>query len=109
MNRPADHQTPESGQIVNFQFTDFVQTDYQGHETVEELPRRGYILFNDRRKDFGFGAFGSSDSYTIDFDVLNQIRVMHPNFMTDIVESGGLMINGIWHPVDGQGNLVKDE
>jgi hypothetical protein len=107
MSRPVDHQNPVDGQIVHFQFTDFVPTDYQGHETVEALPRRGYIVFNDRRKDFGFGAFGSSDSYTIDFDVLDHIRVMHPEFMADIVGSGGLMINGIWYPVDSEGNLIK--
>jgi hypothetical protein len=108
MDRRENQQDHASGKIVNFQFTDFIQSDYQGHESVETLPRRGYIVFNDRRKDFGFGTFGSSDSYTVEYDVLNQIREMHSDFMRDIVESGGLTINGVWHPVDSEGNLVRD-
>jgi hypothetical protein len=109
VHRRGDHQNQVSGQIVNFRFTDFIQSDYQVHENNVETPaRRGYIVYNDRRKDFGFGTFGSSDSYTIDYDVLNQIRVMHTDFIKDIIESGGFLINGVWHPVNSEGNLVRD-
>ncbi|WAH38823.1 hypothetical protein [Alicyclobacillus dauci] len=101
--------TPVTGNndTVNFEFQTFVSSDYQGHQINEAMPTRGYIVYNDRRKDFGFGAFGVSDSYTIDYDVLNQIRAKHGAFMDDIVRAGGFNLNGEWHDVDGNGEILK--
>ncbi|MFB5190330.1 hypothetical protein [Alicyclobacillus fastidiosus] len=91
--------------VVNFEFQTFTPSDYEGHQSVDNPSVRGYIVYNDRRKDFGFGTFGVSDSYTIDYDVLNQIKAKHNPFMDDIVSQGGLKINGVWHEVDGRGEL----
>ncbi|MCL6631923.1 MAG: hypothetical protein K6T63_04745 [Alicyclobacillus herbarius] len=91
--------------LVHFEFKDFVDTDFEGRERVEEVPRQGYLLYNGHRKDFGFGAFRTSDSYTIEADVLNRIREEHPEFLSYIEETGGFLIGGRWCPVDQAGRV----
>lgn len=93
-----------SAERVRFQFMKFIEVDRLGNE-IERRPSFGYILFNDERKDYGYGTFGASDSYTIHYDVLNQIRVKHPEFMSYITESGGFYLGDSWIPVENDGDL----
>lgn len=93
--------------VVNFEFETFTPSDFEGHQNLDNPSVRGYLVYNDGRKDFGFGTFGMSDTYTIDYDVLNQIKAKHPAFMKEIVEQGGFNINGVWHEVNGDGDLIS--
>jgi hypothetical protein len=95
----------DNGHTVQFEFEAFIQSDYQGKQSEDTPTLRGYIVYNDKRKDFGYGSFGTSDSYTIDYDVLNKIKTDHHAFMQDIIASGGFTINGQWHPVNDAGEL----
>lgn len=105
----AEGSSPDEllGQFVHFEFKDFIESDYLGNEQNEALPRDGYLVYNDHRKDFGYGAFRTSDSYTIEADVLDYIKQRHPEFMKDIVQSKGFFIGGIWNVVDDSGKLVQ--
>jgi hypothetical protein len=75
---------------------------------VEDIPRQGYLVYNDHRKDFGFGAFRTSDSYTIEADVLDLIRQSHPSFLPYIEQAGGFYIGGQWCAVDETGRVSRD-
>jgi hypothetical protein len=95
--------------MVRFEFVKLVPVDAQGKEELNANPVLAYTVQNDQRKEFGYRSFSGSDSYTLEYDVYQQIRRHHPAFIPDIEACQGFYLSGRWQAVNELGDLVRPE
>ncbi|MBX5437549.1 MAG: hypothetical protein IRZ33_10090 [Alicyclobacillaceae bacterium] len=112
---PAQVRTPQlrwppsgeeaMGDLVHFDRVKLIRLDLSGRE-LDDAPERGYLVYNDHYREFGWRSFEESDFYTLGSDVLQQIELNHVRLMRYVQATGGFYLSGRWCALGPDGSVV---